>query len=81
MDIMAPVMDGYETMWKIPEQERFKNLPIIAITAKAMPEERAKCIEGGAKDYLTKPVYGNKLIAMLKIWLFEGRKKDVETGN
>ncbi|MCP4688324.1 MAG: response regulator [Desulfobacterales bacterium] len=74
MDIMMPVMDGYETMRRIREQERFKNLPIIAITAKAMPEDRAKCIEAGANDYLTKPVDGNKLIAMLKIWLFEKRK-------
>ncbi len=74
MDIMMPVMDGYETMREIRARKRFKDLPIIAVTAKAMPEDRAKCIEAGANDYLTKPVDGGKLIAMLKIWLFEDRK-------
>ncbi|WP_198650256.1 response regulator [Oceanimonas marisflavi] len=70
MDIMMPVMDGYEAMRRIRRQARFKSLPIIALTAKAMPEDKAKSIEAGANDYCTKPVDVDKLVSMMRVWLF-----------
>ncbi|MCP4690329.1 MAG: response regulator [Desulfobacterales bacterium] len=70
MDMMMPVMDGYETMGKIRELKRFEKLPIIALTAKAMPEDRARCIDSGANDYITKPVDMDRLMAVLRIWLY-----------
>ncbi|WP_422136997.1 MULTISPECIES: response regulator [unclassified Endozoicomonas] len=71
MDIMMPVMDGYEAMTKMREIERFKSMPVIALTAKAMSDDKAKCIEAGANDYMTKPVNIDKLTEMMKVWLFK----------
>ena len=73
MDIMMPEMDGYETMRAIRGHGRFRSLPIIALTAKAMREDRQKCIEAGASDYLAKPVSGDQLLSMLRVWLFRQR--------
>lgn len=70
MDIMMPVMDGYEAMGRIREQEAFRNLPILALTAKAMDQDREKCIRCGASDYMSKPVDTSKLLAMLRVWLY-----------
>jgi signal transduction histidine kinase/DNA-binding response OmpR family regulator len=70
MDIMMPEMDGYEAIQKIRVQERFRNLPIIALTAKAMKGDKAKCIEAGANDYLSKPIDTDKLISLLRVWLY-----------
>ena len=70
MDIMMPVLDGYETMKKIRSQERFRSLPIIALTAKAMKEDREKCIAAGANDYISKPVDQARLISMMRVWLY-----------
>ena len=71
MDIMMPIMDGYQTMREIRAQTAWRNLPIIALTARAMPEEQEKCIEAGANDYLTKPVDSERLLALLRLWLFK----------
>ena len=73
MDIMMPGMDGYEAMRRIRRIEHYANIPIIALTAKAMPEDRSKCIDAGANDYLTKPVNVEHLCSMMKIWLDRGR--------
>lgn len=69
MDIMMPVMDGYEAMGRIRAQEKFKHLPIIALTAKAMSQDRAKCIEAGANDFLSKPVDIEQLVGLMRVWL------------
>ncbi len=69
MDIMMPEMDGYEAMKRIRNELQLKELPIIALTAKAMEGDREKCISSGASDYITKPVDIQKLISMIKIWV------------
>ncbi len=69
MDIMMPVMDGYQAMREIRQLKEFEHLPIIALTAKAMAEDRDKCIEAGADDYLSKPLDTTKLLCLLKVWL------------
>ncbi|MEH2012578.1 hybrid sensor histidine kinase/response regulator [Nostoc sp.] len=70
MDVMMPEMDGYETTSVIRQNEQFKSLPIIALTAKAMQGDREKCIEAGASDYITKPVDTEQLLSLLRVWLY-----------
>ena len=71
MDIMMPVMDGYETMRRIRAQKKFKDLPIIALTAKAMKSDKEKCLEAGANDYLPKPIQIDRLLSLMRVWLFK----------
>lgn len=70
MDIMMPEMDGYEALQCIRQMPEYVNLPIIALTAKAMKQDREKCIEAGASDYISKPVNLEQLFTLIKIWLF-----------
>ncbi len=70
MDIMMPDMDGYDTMRAIRKLGKFRSLPIIALTAKAMKGDREKCIEAGASDYIAKPVDTEQLLSLLRIWLY-----------
>ena len=69
LDIMMPEMDGFETMREIRKIPALKNLPIIAVTAKAMKGDREKCIEAGAWDYLSKPVDSEQMLAVLRAWM------------
>jgi len=69
MDVMMPEMDGYETMRAIRRDPAHKALPIIAITAKALKDDREKCIQAGASDYLAKPVEADKLLELIRLWV------------
>ncbi len=71
MDVMMPEMDGYQTTKAIRELDKFKSLPIIALTAKAMKGDREKCIAAGASDYITKPVDTEQLLSLLRVWLYK----------
>jgi CheY-like chemotaxis protein len=70
MDIMMPEMDGYETMREIRKDARFRTLPILALTAKAMKGDREKCLQAGASDYIAKPVNTDQLLSLLRVWLY-----------
>jgi len=70
MDIMMPEMDGYEAIKRIRVEGKFKKIPVIALTAKAMKGDRNKCIKAGASDYLSKPVNTDKLLSMMRVWLY-----------
>ncbi|HEX7931968.1 MAG TPA: response regulator [Paraburkholderia sp.] len=69
MDIMMPEMDGLTAMGEIRRNPRFAHLPIIALTAKAMANDRARCLEAGADDYVSKPIDVDKLVALCRVWL------------
>ena len=69
MDIMMPEMDGYEAMKRIRAQFKFRKLPIIALTAKAMKDDKQKCIDAGANDYITKPIDVDRLLSLMRVWL------------
>lgn len=69
MDIMMPEMDGYEAMQRIRKDLKMTDLPILALTAKAMAGDREKCIAAGASDYITKPVDMQKLLSLMRVWL------------
>ena len=71
MDMMMPEMDGYESTSLIRKNPAYKNLPILAVTAKAMTGDREKCIRAGASDYISKPVDIDQLISLLRVWLYD----------
>ncbi|WP_010270606.1 ATP-binding protein [Paenibacillus senegalensis] len=69
MDIMMPEMDGFETMRILRSKKRFAELPVIALTAKAMKSDREKCLEAGASDYISKPLHMDQLFSLMRVWL------------
>jgi CheY-like chemotaxis protein len=70
MDIMMPEMDGFETMRRIRAVDNLKHIPILALTAKAMESDREECLKSGANDYVSKPIDIQKLLSLLRIWLY-----------
>jgi signal transduction histidine kinase/DNA-binding response OmpR family regulator/CHASE3 domain sensor protein len=71
MDMMMPEMDGYEAILRIRKNPKWKRLPVIAVTAKAMMGDREKCIQAGASDYISKPVDSDQLLSLMRVWLYE----------
>ena len=69
MDTMMPHMDGIEATQVIRKMTKFKDLPIISLTAKAMKGDREKCLEAGASDYIAKPVNTEQLLSLMRVWL------------
>jgi hypothetical protein len=69
MDVMMPEMDGLAAMREMRRRPAGKKLPIIALTAKAMPEDRERCLEAGANDYIAKPIDVEKLLSLVRVWL------------
>lgn len=71
MDIMMPEMDGYSAIREIRKNPRFRNLPVIAMTAKALKGDHEKCLAAGASDYISKPIDVEKLMSLLRVWLYQ----------
>jgi CheY-like chemotaxis protein len=70
MDVMMPEMDGYEATREIRKTDKFKKLPIIALTAKAMKGDREKCLAVGMSDYISKPLNVEQLLSLMRVWLY-----------
>jgi CheY-like chemotaxis protein len=68
MDIMMPEKDGLTAMREIRAQRHLQDLPIIALTAKAMPDDRERCLQAGANDYIAKPIDVDKLVSLCRVW-------------
>jgi signal transduction histidine kinase/DNA-binding response OmpR family regulator len=81
IDIMMPEMDGYETMQQIRSNPALVNLPLIAVTAKAMKGDRQKCLDAGASDYIAKPVDIELLLALLRVWIGKARSRGAGPGS
>ena len=71
MDMMMPEMDGYDTIRHIRKNAKWKKLPVISVTAKAMVGDREKCLRAGASDYISKPVDTDQLLSLMRVWLYE----------
>ncbi len=69
MDVMMPVMDGLTAVRTIREDARWRKLPIVMLTAKAMPDDQQKCIDAGANDYMAKPIDVDKLLSLVRVWM------------
>jgi CheY-like chemotaxis protein len=69
MDVMMPEMDGYEATALIRQDPRWKKLPIIAVTAKAMKDDQERCLAAGSNDYLAKPIDLDRLFSLIRVWL------------
>jgi CheY-like chemotaxis protein/CHASE3 domain sensor protein len=69
MDIMMPEMDGYEAIERLRAIPRFANLPVIAVTAKAMQDDHERCLRAGANDYLSKPINLDRLLSLIRVWM------------
>lgn len=69
MDVMMPVMDGLTATSEIRKNPEWKKLPIIALTAKAMPDDQKRCIDAGANDYMAKPLDVEKLLSLVRVWM------------
>ena len=69
MDIMMPEMDGITAMQEIRKKPELRELPIIALTAKAMPDDQQRCLAAGANDYISKPIDVDKLVSLIRIWM------------
>jgi signal transduction histidine kinase/DNA-binding response OmpR family regulator len=74
IDIMMPDMDGYQTMREIRERPGLADVPLIAVTAKAMKGDRQKCLDAGASDYIAKPVDIELLLALVRVWVARSRE-------
>jgi CheY-like chemotaxis protein len=77
IDIMMPDMDGYETMQQIRRRPELADIPLIAVTAKAMKGDRQKCLDAGASDYIAKPVDIELLLALVRVWVARAREAAV----
>ncbi|MNF69970.1 Signal transduction histidine-protein kinase BarA [compost metagenome] len=69
MDVMMPEMDGFEATIEIRKDPRWRKLPIIAVTAKAMKDDQERCLQAGANDYLAKPIDLDRLFSLIRVWL------------
>jgi CheY-like chemotaxis protein len=69
MDIMMPEMDGFTAIREIRKRPEWKKLPIVALTAKAMPDDQEQCIDAGANDYMAKPLDVEKLLSLVRVWM------------
>src|SRR3990167_3964876 len=71
MDVMMPELDGYEATREIRKIEKYQKLPVIGLTAKAMVGDREKCLASGMSDYIAKPVNVEKLLSLMRVWLYK----------
>ncbi|MNH44522.1 Polar-differentiation response regulator DivK [compost metagenome] len=69
MDVMMPVMDGLAATRELRKDPRWRDLPVLMLTAKAMPDDQERCIAAGANDYMAKPLDVDKLLSLVRVWM------------